>query len=242
MHTETRAEVLAALRELFDGRWDRALGTDGAKKLHWEGKLGLVFGTTPIIDVYHAVIGSLGDRWLTTRMTPIAGKRQFIAALKHGGAAVAQMRKELAEAVAALFAGRRAEPRPVTDEEANRIGDAISLAVRLRGTIERDRRTREIESIYGAEGTARIGLSLVALLNGLDVLGVPRETAMQVVLSVARDSVPPIRRQAYEAVCKYDDLEKYPNGPAETKDIALEIGLPTTTTRRALEDLCAYGL
>jgi len=242
MHTETRAEVLAALRELFDGKWDRDLGTDGGKNLHWEGKLGLVFGATPIIDVYHAVIGSLGDRWLTTRMTPVAGKRQFTAALKHGGAKVAQMRKELAESVAALFAGRRAEPRPLTDEEINCIGDAIALAVRLRGAIERDRRSREIEAILGAEGTARIGLSLAALLNGLDVLGVERETAMNVVLSVAHDSVPPIRRAAYEAVCKYDDLTKYPDGPPETKDIALELGLPTTTTRRALEDLTAYGL
>src|SRR5262249_13809414 len=135
MHTETRAEVLAAMREIFDGKWTRHLGTDGGRTLHWEGKLGLVFGSTPAIDAYHAVIGSLGDRWLLSRMAPVAGKQQFTRALKHGGAAVAQMRKELAEAVAALFAGRRAEPRPVTDEEANRIGDAISLAVRLRGTI-----------------------------------------------------------------------------------------------------------
>jgi hypothetical protein len=242
MHTETRAEVLAALREIFDGAWTRHLGTDGGRTLHWQGKLGLVFGSTPAIDAYHAVIGSLGDRWLLSRMAPVTGKQQFRQALKHGGGTVAQMRKELAEGVAALFAGRRAEPQSVSDQEANRIGDAISLAVRLRGAIERDRRTREIEAIYGAEGTARIGLSLVQLLHGLDVLGVPRETAMGVVLSVALDSVPPIRRRAYEAVCKYDDPEKYKDGPPETKDIALELGLPTTTARRALEDLTAYGL
>src|SRR5262249_33676507 len=194
------------------GAWTRHLGTDGGRTLHWEGKLGLVFGSTPAIDAYHAVIGSLGDRWLLSRMAPVAGKKQFGRALKHGGATVAQMRRDLAESVVARSAGRRAEPRAVTEDEADRIGDAISLAVRLRGAIERDRRTREIEAIYGAEGTARIGLSLVALLNGLDVLGVERETALAVVLSVALDSVPPIRRRAYETVCKFDDPEQYPDG------------------------------
>src|SRR5262249_12808811 len=151
MHTETRAEVLAALREIFDGAWTRHLGTDGGRTLHWQGKLGLVFGSTPAIDAYHAVIGSLGDRWLLSRMAPVTGKQQFNQALKHGGAAVSQMRKELAESVVALFAGRRDEPRAVSDKEADRIGDAISLAVRLRGPVERDRRTREIEAVYGAE-------------------------------------------------------------------------------------------
>jgi hypothetical protein len=76
LHTETRAEVLAALREIFDGAWTRHVGTDGGKTLHWSGKLGLVFGSTPAIDGYHAVIGSLGDRWLLSRMAPIRGKRQ----------------------------------------------------------------------------------------------------------------------------------------------------------------------
>jgi len=242
MHTETRAEVLAALREIYDGAWTRHVGTDGGRTLHWSGKLGLVFGSTPAIDAYHAVVGSLGDRWLLSRMAPVTGKQQFGQALKHGGATVAQMRKELAESVAALFAGRKSEPQQISDEEADEVGDTIALAVRLRGAIARDGRTREIEAIYGAEGTARIGLSLVQLLNGLDVLGVERTTAMNVVLSVAMDSVPPIRRRAYEAVCKYNNLEKYPDGPPETKDIALELGLPTTTARRALEDLAAYGL
>jgi hypothetical protein len=242
MHTETRSEVLAALREIYDGAWTRHVGTGGGITLHWSGKLGLVFGSTPVLDAYHAVIGSLGDRWLLSRMAPVTGKQQFGHALKHGGATVAQMRKELAESVAALFAGRKSEPQPISDEEADEIGDTIALAVRLRGAVARDRYTRDIEAIYGAEGTARIGLSLVQLLDGLDVLGVERKTAMDVVLSVAMDSVPPIRRTAYEAVCKYDNLEKYPDGPPETKDVALELGLPTTTARRALEDLAAYGL
>jgi hypothetical protein len=234
MHTETRAEVLAALREIYDGAWTRHLGTGGGRTLHWSGKLGFVFGATPAIDAYYAVIGTLGDRFLFSRLAPVEGKKQFKQALKHDGAAVGQMRKELAAAVAQLFAGRKAEACPISAEEADRIGDVISLVVRLRAAVERDRRTRELDMILGAEGTARIGLCLTRLLAGLDTLGVPRDTAMEVVLSVAMDSVPPQRRAAFDCVQKY--------GEVETKDVAIELGLPTVTVRRVLQDLAAYGL
>jgi hypothetical protein len=234
MHNETRAETMAALREVFDGQYTRHIGSDGGRTLSWKGKVGLVCASTGVIDSHYAVIGAMGDRFLFSRLAPVPGQAQLRRALDHVGNTTKQMRQELAEAVARLFAGRKSESRPLGEDEAERIGTAVSLVVRLRGAIERDRRTREIEAIYGAEGTARVGLALERLLAGLDTLGVERERAMQVVLSVALDSAPPLRRQAYDCVCKYRDVE--------TADVAIELGLPTNTTRRVLEDLAAYGL
>jgi FaeA-like protein len=75
---------------------------------------------------------------------------------------------------------------------------------------------------------------LERLLAGLDTLGVERATALDVVEAVAMDSVPPIRRRAYEFLRAGD--------PAETSTIANAIDLSTMTTRRALEDLAAYRL
>jgi hypothetical protein len=71
MHTETRGEVMAALREIYDGRWTRHIGSDGGRTLSWAGKIGLLFAATPAIDSYYSVIGSLGDRFLFSRL--IAG-------------------------------------------------------------------------------------------------------------------------------------------------------------------------
>ena len=59
----------------------------------------------------------------------------------------------------------------------------------------RDYRSREMEAIYGAEGTARIGLALERLLAGLETLGMDRKKALAVVEAVALDSVPPQRRR-----------------------------------------------
>jgi hypothetical protein len=194
----------------------------------------------------------MGDRFLLNRLSPAPGQKQFKQAFKHMGATARQMRKELAEAVARLFASRRAEPRKMSEDEIERIGRVVSLVVRLRGGVERDRHSRELEMVYGAEGTARIGLTLVGLLAGLDTLGLDRTTALDVVITVAMDSVPPLRRAAYEHLCNRRRIaiaNRERGTPAEdapadaiTPDIAKALGLPTNTVRRALEDLAAYGL
>src|SRR5262249_9736837 len=175
MHTETRAEVLAALREIYDGDWTRHIGSDGGRTLSWKGKVGLVFAATEVIDSHYAVIGAMGDRFLLSRLAPTPGQPQLHRALAHLGGTTKQRRKELADAAVQLFAGRRSQPQPISPQEANRIGKVISLAVRLRAAVERDRRTSEIVAIHGVEGTARIGLALERLLAGLDTLGVKRE-------------------------------------------------------------------
>jgi hypothetical protein len=239
MRPDAKAEVLAALREIYDGAWTRHLGSDGGRTLAWQGKVALIFGATGVIDSHYAVIGAMGDRFLLNRLAP--GNGQFARALQHAGAATGQMRKELAQAVSRLFVSPLSKPRPLGDEEFARLDRAVTLVVRLRGAVERDRNSREIEAIYGAEGTARIGLTLERLLAGLDTLGVDRAIALDVVEQVAMDSVPPLRRRAYEYLISLPpDLTGI--AKAETSAVAKALGLPTVTVRRALEDLAAYGL
>jgi hypothetical protein len=234
MHADSRNEALAALREVYDGGWSRTLGSAGGKTLSWKGKIGIIFAATEVIDAQHSVIGAMGDRFLLSRLKPVSGQRQFKRALAHAGTSFDEMRKQLKDAVVKLFANRRAEAAQINDDETKSIGEAVALAVRLRGAVARDYRTRELEAIYGAEGTARIGLALERLLAGLDTLGLPRERGLEVVKSVALDSVPPLRRRAYDTVRNYHNVE--------TKDVAIALDLPTTTVRRILEDLAGHGL
>jgi hypothetical protein len=238
MRFDARAEVLAALREIYDGAWTRHLGTDGGKTLEWSGKAGLVFGVTGALDAHYAVIGTMGDRFLLNRLGPVE-HGQFDRALRHVGAVNEKMRTELGQAVARLFAGRKTEPRPISADEIKQLDDVLMLIVRLRGAVERDRYSREVEAIYGVEGTARIGLMLERFLAGLHTLGVDRATSLKVVTTIAMDSVPPLRRRAYEHLQRARDLTGF-SVALETGAIAKALGLPTTTVRRALEDLAAY--
>jgi hypothetical protein len=71
----------------------------------------------------------------------------------------------------------------------------------------------------------------------IPVQRVERTKALDVVRLIALDSVPPLRRAAYEYLrfeCK-DCL-------ATTTQVAAALELPSGTVRRALEELAAYGV
>lgn len=238
MRPDAKNEILAALREIYDGAWTRHVGTDGGQELHWTGKLGLLFGTTAVIDAHYSVIGAMGDRFLLYRFAP-SPKGQFERALAHVGGKTAQMRDELRDMVSGLFAAELPEPKPLSANERGRLSQIIEFVVRLRAQVDRDRFTREIAAVYGVEGTARLGLMLERLLAGLDIIGVERNTAFDVVRRVALDSVPPLRRAAYEYLRFGCERIGY---TATTAQIAVALGYPTQTTRRALEELAAYGV
>ena len=146
------------------------------------------------------------------------------------------MRDELANAVAGLFAGLPKdlpEPSRLSDDEMRQLEETVTLAIRLRAGVERDRIKREIEAVYDPEGPARLALSLERLLAGLTVIGLDRKIAMQVVIQVAMNSTPRFRLKTYEALTPEWQT---------TRQIATAIGLPTSTARRGLEDLVAQGL
>lgn len=236
MHRDARAAVLAALREIYDGSWTRHVGTGGGRTLTWTGKVGLIAGCTPAIDSHHAVMGSMGERFVLYRLPTIDPDAQAGAALAHVGREP-EMRAELAAATKALLA--TVDPatvaRPIDPDHRDRLVRLATLAVRCRSAVDRDSYSREIELIPEAEAPGRLALVLLRLLNGLAAIGVPDPTAWQLVTKAALDSMPAVRRTVLDAVRDAD-------GPTATGTVAEAIGYPTTTTRRALEDLAAHGV
>jgi hypothetical protein len=103
MNRDARAQIIAAFREIADGRWERSVGTDGGRKLRWEGKLGMIAASTAAIDNAHAVLSEMGSRFAFVRMgeteegTEIA--KRALANVGHE----AQMRKELSDAYRGLL-------------------------------------------------------------------------------------------------------------------------------------------
>jgi DNA-binding transcriptional ArsR family regulator len=146
------------------------------------------------------------------------------------------MRDELADATAAALArseGR--EPRELTDDEEDDLVALATLVARVRSAVERDGYSREIELIPDPEVPTRLVLTLAQLLAGLDVLGVERAEALNLVRSVARDSAPAIRLVLL-------DLLVAESEPLETTEVGAKLRYPSSTVRRALEDVEAHGL
>jgi hypothetical protein len=234
MHRDARAQVMAALREIYDGSWTRHLGVDGGKTLHWTGTVGLLGGCTPTIDRHHAVMGAMGERFILFRLPEIDNAEQARRALAHAGCE-STMRAELTAAVAGLFEPGLREAQPCSTGDNERLISLATLVVRCRSAVERDGYSREIELIPEPEAPTRLVVVLKRLLGGLDAIGATREEAWPIVVKAGLDSIPAVRRDVINTLHQAAEL-------INTTEVGEAISYPTSTTRRALEDLTAHGI
>jgi hypothetical protein len=235
LHHDSRAQVLAALREVYDGEWNREVGSNGGRSLHWEGKVGLIAGCTEAIDKHSAVMGTMGERFVMLRLPEADAHEQGLKALKHSKRS-AEMRAALAEAVATLFESQADEPPERTKSEEERLVNLAVLVVRCRSAVERDGYTREVELIPEPEAPARLAIVLSQLLDGLLTLGADPDTAWHVVETTAFDSIPKLRRKAMSVLVTANRSE------LSTAQVAATLGYPLRTTERTLDDLVAHGI
>jgi hypothetical protein len=234
MQHESRAVVLAALREVFDGSWTRHLGTDGGRTLTWTGKCGLIGGCTPAVDSHHAVMASLGERFLLYRLPVATADALADAALRHVGVE-RKMRAELTHVVATLFEALSLPTAPIalsTEDHAFLIALA-TLVVRGRSSVERDRYSREIDFVPDAEAPGRLARTLAQLLAGMTVIGISYSERRRLIRKVGLDCMPALRRRALEHLAAS-------GGSESTTRVAVALAHPAVTVRRALEDLAAH--
>lgn len=234
---ESRGPILAALREVYDGSWTRVVGSDGGRVLTWAGKAGLIGGATPSIDRHYAVMATLGERFTYYRLPGADQSQMAVNALEHAGHED-EMREELANLVAGLFGSLNTPEKlpAISSPERDRLVALATLVVRCRSAVERDSfQNREIQLVPGAESPTRLVKVLLQLFRGLLIIGVVRARAWELVTKVAMDSMPALRQQILKAMLKVEDT-------IVTSELASQLGYPSNTTRRVLEDLACYGI
>ena len=112
--------MLAALREIYDGSWHRDVGRDGGRRLHWEGRVGLLAGAPrPFSTNTTASWPNSASASCSTGSPSLDARSQGHASLAHHGRERA-MRRELADAVAGLFAGLDLSEPPAADPGGHR--------------------------------------------------------------------------------------------------------------------------
>jgi hypothetical protein len=232
---DTRAAVLAALREIHDGSWTRHVGTDGGRTLHWSGKVGLLAGCTPTIDLHHGVIATMGERFTLYRLPASDPERVAEYALSHIGREQ-DMRAEMTAAVRHVLdkADPGCKPANLSDAEQDRLSDLAEFAVRCRSAVERDGYSHEVVMAPEPESPARLVTVLRYLLHGMSVIGVPERDRWRLLAKVASDCMPAVRWSLLQHLSEYRE-------PVSTTDIAMSVGMPTPTVRRYLEDLTLLG-
>lgn len=228
MPAATRGPVLSALREVFDGRWSRTVGTDGGRVLDWAGRVTVVGAVTSAWDDAHAVVSSMGDRFVVLRVD--SGRGRLAAgrkALSNTGSE-ATMREELSAAAAGVLAGADLTAVEPNDEEAEAILAAADLVTRARTHVQTDYRG-EVVGAHAPEAPTRFAKQIGQVWRGAVAIGHKRERALRLALRCARDSVPPMRLAVLE------DVAAHPG--SLTRDVVKRLQKPRTTVDRQLQAL-----
>ena len=233
MSRETRASVLAALREVHDGRWERNVGTDGGKTLCWTGRITVIGAVTTAYDDAHQVISSMGNRFVQIRVDSGVGRiASGWQALQNLGDEV-KMREELATAMGQLLSGMDCTKATITNLEKHqllRMADFVTLA---RTTVRHDSRGNPTEP-HAPEAPTRLAKMLGQLLRGALAVGLSREAALQVAVRAAGDSLLPLRRDVLT------DLLLHPS--SRSSEIATRTKRSGTAVSRELEEQRLLGL
>lgn len=235
MQAERRGEVLGALREVYDGRWDREVGADGGMLLTWEGRIVVIGACTTAYDRAHAVIASMGDRFLLYRMnssetvTRLAAGRQSLANV---GDEV-QMRTEMAEAVGVILKTVRPELAILSPEVQDQLLQVANLVTLGRTAVERDYRGDVIGS-EAPEMPTRFAKMLAQVVRGGLSIGMTERYSVGLAVHAAGDSMPPLRLEALW------DIHQNP-GSTYT-ECAKRLQKPRNTVDRELQALHLIGL
>lgn len=233
-HDERQA-ILAQLREVYDGRLDATWGTGG--ELHWEGRLGFLAGVTQAIDKHQQAMALLGERFVLFRPRMADRAELALCAVERSGQEV-QMRPALRSAMH-RFLRARGFLAPIVDDAMLRVLASLGdFVTRARSPVERDA-NRNLSYAPEPEAPTRFTKVLKSLAQGIalahDAARVT-EREMRLIVRVAFDSLPPIRRAVLLALSR--------NREASVAQLAEAVAphCSSTSVRRALEDLQALGV
>jgi hypothetical protein len=203
MRRETRAEILAQLREIHDGEFRRSFGT-GETKI-WRGRVALIAAVTPVIDRHYGVFNVLGERFLQLRWhrpkSPRAGQK---AILQQGSEE--RIREVLQQSFKAVIENSLKRAPTISTQSRERIANLAELVAIARTYIFRNSfGRREIEYVPESEANTRIAKALAAIARGLASLNCREEVAdedLQDAFRVGLDTIPENRCRLLLAITR----------------------------------------
>ena len=243
MRSENQQEILAQLREAYDGQYSKMFGN--GKKVEWSGRFGLMAACTPVYDSHYGVIGSMGERFLLYRTESMNGERMGMQAQKIVGQEDV-MRAEIRQTVHTFinqFEALKSNDFKKDDDVNGQIIDLACFCAYGRCPVERDYRNQAVKYQPIPEGTPRlvkqfmqIGMGL-ALVNGKTTID--REI-YQIIKKIGRDLLPTQRLRVIQYLWDQKAVSTFAHW-LDTTEVAEGVNLPGMTAKLLLEDLMVVG-
>ncbi len=233
MNREVRGQVLGALREVYDGAWSRNVGTDGGQTLEWAGRITVVGAVTTAWDTHHAVVASMGDRFVLVRVDSTKGRLTAGRRAIGNTGSEAEMRAELSAAVGRVVTTMNTDPVDLTPAETELLLTAADIVTLARTAVERDYRGDVIDC-HAPEMPTRFAKQLAQVVRGAVAVGMSRGDARRLAIRCARDSTPPLRLEIIEDVAA--------NPGTDTAAVRKRLNKPRATVDRELQALHMLGV
>lgn len=238
MNREAQKSVMSALREVYDGRWERNLGVDGGRTLSWKGRITLLGAVTSCWDKHYEVISSMGDRFVVLRLDSKTSRTKAAAQAIANTGQEKTMRTELRSVLNAfvddlaadLALGKRIE---LSKSDDSRLSAAADVVTRARSAVDHDYRGNVIAA-HALEMPTRFVKQLTQVLRGALAIGMERHAALALAIRCARNSVPPMRLRV---LC---DVAAHPR--SSVASIERRLDQPRTTIDRVCQELHALEI
>jgi hypothetical protein len=237
MNKDARAEILGQMREIFDGSLKKPFGN--GKVAEWKGKVGMIAGCTPAVDIAAQMHASLGERFIYYRIAMPDRTEVAYRCLVNNDSAAA-MRKDLKDAFYSFMKGvqTKASTDNLPDEVKAMIVRVANVATLARSGVIRDLGPKkEVVYVPSPEMPTRIVQQLATLATALMLVnGGKFDQAADgaILMKVAMDSIPQTNRMVMEAVAV--------KAWQTTADVAAWLGYPTSPVRMYLENLAMLGV
>lgn len=236
LNFDARNEIMAQLREIYDGRVKKVYGN--GKVVDWVGKVGLIAGSTAAVDLAQQMHTTLGERFLQYRIT-MPERKEVASRVLFNNSKKEEMRKELANAYFAFMKGIKIpDELPIASIEVRQeIINLADFATKARSGVIRDSSfKKEVIYVPGAEMPTRPVEQLDTIATAYVVAngGKFMEEDMTTVYKIALDSIPQTNKMVMTVMAAGDEQD--------TAEIASMLGYPTGPIRMYLENLALLGV
>ncbi|MEK7092028.1 MAG: hypothetical protein AAB907_00220 [Patescibacteria group bacterium] len=234
LNQEERKQIMAQLREIYDGSYVKHFGT--GDKIEWHGKIGMVAGVTTAIYVTRDLYASMGERFIMYAIALPDRKEMAKRSLQNVSIIQAQ-REKIKEAFRNYLDNEVAIPNEVPTIHADLENEIIELAefsTRARSVIEREwhSNTKDITFVHTPESPNRFASQLKSIAMGFIIMNGTKtlsEMDKNIIYKLAFDSINSTKRKALQELGRYQTIN--------TAGLAIKMKYPTGTVRRWLEDL-----
>lgn len=251
------SSLLGALREVYDGDWNRYLGTEGGRVLDFSGKIGVIGGITYAGTTRMHDVSDMGERCLYVTIPELKDTQADLAisvraAMNMYGAgasgAGAGSKSSITDCYLEWVGSYDPHAAHITHRDAEYLARYATIVSACRANVPRDRQ-HQIVAQPKYEASARVTQQLTMILHAARCLGFPVPCAWKLVRNVALSSMP---FRVYNTVRsllhllgpdrKGVTIQEVFDYPVDNPEIGISAWVDMTILGRVMQDLEVMGV